>query len=237
MSNTNHLGITIMEPSQSQKHVTFNEAITQLDALLHLSVISRGLSTPPSSPTSGDRYLVASGGTGAWEGADGEIAVFQNIAWSIYTPKAGWVTYIEDEEVSIKRNGSVWAAGSQAAASSDNGGSTTLMAVEEHLENLTGPQVTTTIELPSRCIVFGISTLVTTAIGGATSFNCGDSGAPTRFGSGLSITSGSTDEGTIGADAPYTVATPIVITAVGGDFTSGAIRVCLRYIVLSPPST
>ncbi len=51
--------------AQAQKHVTHNEAIRALDAVVQIGVIDRGLTAPPVSPSNGDRYIVAVGGTGA----------------------------------------------------------------------------------------------------------------------------------------------------------------------------
>lgn len=43
MSNTPNLGLPYILPSQAQKHVTHNEAIKALDALIHLSVLNQYL--------------------------------------------------------------------------------------------------------------------------------------------------------------------------------------------------
>ena len=56
--------------AQAQKHVTHNEAIRLLDAIVQLSVLDCDLTAPPASPIDGDRYIVASGATGLWVGWD-----------------------------------------------------------------------------------------------------------------------------------------------------------------------
>jgi hypothetical protein len=58
MSETIHLALPYIAASQAQKHVTHNEALRMLDALVMLSVKDRDLSAPPGSPEEGDRYLV-----------------------------------------------------------------------------------------------------------------------------------------------------------------------------------
>ena len=63
MPDTPLIGLPLLEASQAQKHVTHNEALLLLDAMLHLAVISRALATPPASPGDGDRYLVAASAT------------------------------------------------------------------------------------------------------------------------------------------------------------------------------
>ena len=64
MSDTPLLALPLLEASQAQKHVTHNEALLLLDAMVHLAAISRALAAPPASPGDGDRYLVAASATG-----------------------------------------------------------------------------------------------------------------------------------------------------------------------------
>ncbi len=73
-------------PSQAQKHVTHNEAIRVLDVLVQLAVTARNLSAPPASPVQGDRYIVATGASGAWAGKVGQIALYENGAWQFFAP-------------------------------------------------------------------------------------------------------------------------------------------------------
>ena len=65
MTDTTHLALPLIAAAQAQKHVTHNEALRSLDALVMLSVDDRDLSAPPGSPTEGARYLVKATGTGA----------------------------------------------------------------------------------------------------------------------------------------------------------------------------
>ena len=65
---TTNLLVPWILAAQAQKHVTHNEALRLLDGLVQLSVLDRDLTTPPGSPADGDRYIVASGGTGSWAG-------------------------------------------------------------------------------------------------------------------------------------------------------------------------
>ena len=58
-------------PNQAQKHVTLNESLRRLDALVQISVISMTEAAPPADPSEGDRYVVADGATGAWDRGDG----------------------------------------------------------------------------------------------------------------------------------------------------------------------
>ena len=50
MPDTTRLGLPLLAPAQSQKHVTVNEGLARLDALVHLSVASFDTTAPPASP-------------------------------------------------------------------------------------------------------------------------------------------------------------------------------------------
>ena len=59
MDLTENLQIPYILPSQAQKHVTHNEAIKVLDAIVQLAVETRALATPPATPAPGGRYIRA----------------------------------------------------------------------------------------------------------------------------------------------------------------------------------
>ena len=65
---TTHLLMPYILASQAQMHVTHNEALRLLDAIVQLSVLDRTRTAPPASPVDGDRHIVASGATGLWSG-------------------------------------------------------------------------------------------------------------------------------------------------------------------------
>jgi hypothetical protein len=108
MSTTPRLALPIMEAAQAQKHVTHNEALLRLDAAVQLAVADRDLATPPATPTTGARFLVAAAPTGAWTGAAGRIACERSGAWEILTPRAGWLCWVEDEQTLLVHDGSAW---------------------------------------------------------------------------------------------------------------------------------
>jgi hypothetical protein len=78
---------------------------------VHLSVKDRDLTTPPASPATGGTYIVAATATGAWAGKEGQVAIWSGSAWVFYTPRLGWVTYIEDEEKLSAYKAAGWSAG------------------------------------------------------------------------------------------------------------------------------
>ena len=88
--NTPVLALPYIMPSQAQKHVTHNEALRQLDAIVQLVVIAADLVEPPLNPFAGDRYVVAAGASGAWDGQDGAVAVADGEGWLFYAAQEGW---------------------------------------------------------------------------------------------------------------------------------------------------
>jgi len=69
MSETKKLALPLMAEAQAQKHVTHNEALLKLDALVQLSVRSRALADPPAAPVDGEAWIVAAGGMVTYDGS------------------------------------------------------------------------------------------------------------------------------------------------------------------------
>jgi hypothetical protein len=111
MSDTVNLGITYLEAAQAQKHVTVNAALSRLDSLVQLAVISRVLATPPAVPVDGDRYLVPAAATGAWAGQTGKLVLRLEGVWVFATPREGWTLWVNDEDVLQSFNGAAWVTG------------------------------------------------------------------------------------------------------------------------------
>jgi hypothetical protein len=108
MANTTKLVLPLVAFNQAQKHVTVNEALTRLDALVQLSVINRTLTAPPGSPQEGDRHIIASGATGAWLNKDLNVAAWQNGAWTFLVPRTGWTVWVEADNALYTWTGSTW---------------------------------------------------------------------------------------------------------------------------------
>lgn len=119
MSATPNLGLPYIDAGQAQKHVTHNEALRYLDALVQLAVLDRDLTAPPSSPAEGQRWIVRTGASDAWSGHADHIAAWQDGAWQFSAPAAGWVAYVIDEEILIAWDGDSW----NAVSAGEGGGS------------------------------------------------------------------------------------------------------------------
>jgi hypothetical protein len=110
MDSTANLSLPYILPSQAQKHVTHNEALTLLDALVQMSVTSRSVSSPPAEPVPGQRFIVASAASGDWTGRGDAIALLDNGGWTFLSPKPGWRAFVADEGGFVFWDGTLWVA-------------------------------------------------------------------------------------------------------------------------------
>ncbi|MET0568135.1 MAG: DUF2793 domain-containing protein [Hyphomicrobiaceae bacterium] len=116
MATTPNLDLPYIAAAQAQKHVTHNEAIRALDAVVQLAVLDRGLTAAPSSPVDGDRYIVAAGATGSWSGHDDEIAAWQDGVWAFFAAGEGWLAWVADEAALLAFDGADWISATASAA-------------------------------------------------------------------------------------------------------------------------
>lgn len=118
MTETPNLALPYLQSQQAQKHVTLNESLRRLDALVQLSVLSRTLAAEPGSPANGDRYLLPDGAAGdAWEGADaGTLMAFQDGGWEAFTPIEGWRVFVADEALLLVWHEGAWSAPGEQTA-------------------------------------------------------------------------------------------------------------------------
>lgn len=108
MSTTPNLVLPYLAAGQAQKHVTVNEALRTLDAVVQLSVASRAIAAPPLTPGDGERHIVATNATGNWSGHSGKVVAFQDGGWMIYAPKEGWLAWVRDEDKLLVFDGAGW---------------------------------------------------------------------------------------------------------------------------------
>lgn len=86
---TPNLALPFILPAQAQKHVTHNEALQRLDALVQL-VVAGSATSPPADPHEGEIHWVLAPESGLWIGRAGKLAIFQDGVWIFITPKQGW---------------------------------------------------------------------------------------------------------------------------------------------------
>ena len=107
------------------------------------------------------------------------------------------------------------------------------IGVLETLVALSGSSTNASLQIPANCIVLSVGARVVTAITGATSYEVGVAGNLSQFGSLLSTSAGSTNYGLIGPTAFYS-ATTLTITAAGGSFAGGQVRLSVSYLLANP---
>ena len=202
---------------------------------------------PPAAPADGDRHIVAAGATGAWAGWDGSVAHHVDGDWLRLIPRPGWFAWNAAAGRPAIFDGAAWTPAIAALGGSALGAetvlargpslatTTTTATVEEALvEGLAGPAVETALAIPAGAILLGVSVRVITAIAGATAFHLGTAADPELFGADLGVAAGTVHAGPV-APAPVAAAIPIRLTAVGGDFTGGAVRIAVHALRLQPP--
>lgn len=88
--HSTNLGLTFLAGGQAQKHVSVNESLIRLDAIVQLSVISAVTAAEPSALNDGDVYILPSGKTGTHWGAmsNHALAYWRDGAWEEITPRA-----------------------------------------------------------------------------------------------------------------------------------------------------
>ena len=231
MSDSPNLALPFLAAGQAQKHVTLNEALMMLDALVQCAVESRTLAAPPLDPADGQRFVVAGSGAGDWAGQGGTIAVYADGGWRFITPRDGWQAFVRDEGVVLNFLGGAWLPGLARTA---HGGALSLHAVEAEVA-LSGAQVTTSLVIANRRICLGVAARTIQAITGATSYKVGIAGEAAKFGDLLGIALGATNIGIVGPTGVY-ADTPVVITANGGAFTGGKVRLVLYALGFTAPA-
>jgi hypothetical protein len=112
-------------------------------------------------------------------------------------------------------------------------GATIQAQVLETSVTLSGASTNASLQIPANCILLAVGARVTTGITGATSYEVGVAGNLSQFGSALSTTAGSTNFGLIGPTAFYTPTT-LTITATGGNFSGGQVRLSISCLLANP---
>lgn len=107
---TANLALPYLAPAQAQKHVTVNDALRRLDAVVQLSVVSATTTAQPGSPVDGAVYILPAGKTGAAWGAmaNEALAYYRDGAWEAITPKEGWIAFVKDTDQLRVFDGAAW---------------------------------------------------------------------------------------------------------------------------------
>lgn len=234
MVNTPNLALPLLSPSQAQKHVTVNDALVRLDAITNLRILALDVLDPPTDASDGDSYIIPESATGEWEDRSSQVAVFSNGGWLFLLPQVGWDAVIASTSLKLTFDGVGWVQG--ALAVSGGGAGFGLGVVETDHVITSGTTNQTSALIPARAMVVGITArVIGTLSGGLTSWKMGVSGADDRYGSGLGLTLNSYAHGLTGAPVTYWADTEVVLSAEGGAFDGGQIRIAVHYLQIEPP--
>lgn len=105
------LGLPYLAAGQMQKHVTLNETLTRLDAVVQTAVVSRTQATQPPNPLDGALYILPSGSTGAaWAGRpEGALMRAEAGGWTVVDVPDGLVALVLDAAEMVVRHDGAWA--------------------------------------------------------------------------------------------------------------------------------
>ncbi|MEP9348698.1 DUF2793 domain-containing protein [Xanthobacter sp. KR7-225] len=223
--STANLALPYLAAAQAQKHVTHNEALRRLDAFVQLVIESITASAPPATPPEGGRWFVPAGASGAFAGQEGRIAAFEAGVFDFLALAPGFLAFVKDEGRLALFDGAAWVS---PLAASAHRAAIEARVLEEDLA-LSGAVAESTIAIPDRAIVLGVTTRTLAAVTGAASYDCGIAAEPAKFGGSLGASAGSTNAGVIGPTAFY-APTPIRLTANGGAFTGGVVRLAVHLL-------
>lgn len=236
MTDTPRFALPLVAPSQAQKHVTVNEAFGRIDALSQLTLQSVTETTPPATPVEGTAYVVATGGVNAWAGSDGQLAIVLGGGWVFVAPVVGMRAYIADQARFALWTGSEWS--DIGLPTSPSGAGMVVRSIEIDHSVGAGATSTTAAFIPSGALVFAVTGRVTADItGGAASFELGVAGvSANRYGSGIGIAAGSWLRGVTSAPVAYYADTALTLTATGGTFSGGTLRLVAHLAEFTLPS-
>lgn len=104
------LELPYLAAGQMQKHVTLNEALTRLDALVQTAVVSRTATAQPASPPDGALWILPAGATGVDWGARpmGTLVRAEGGGWSAVTAPDGLVVLVADAAELVVRHWGDW---------------------------------------------------------------------------------------------------------------------------------
>ncbi|KAB7616070.1 DUF2793 domain-containing protein [Amylibacter sp. SFDW26] len=226
--------LPFLQASQAQKHVTVNEALARLDALAQLTFQSRSEDVP-TTPSDGQVYAVPIGASGVWSGQDHKVALFLNGGWVFVDGHDGWTAWVVDEVAQARFINGVWSDVNSLEASAL--GSAQTVDIQFDHQITAGATNETVVVIPHHSSVVGVTARVIEEIvfAEATDFNLGVVGADNRYGSGYGHWLNTYIQGLTGQPQTYYSDTPLLLTANGGDFVSGAIRFAIHTTVLTPP--
>ena len=227
-------GLPLLQPAQAQRHVTVNDAMMRLDALVNLVLNSVSVATPPATVVDGQCWAVPPGATAAWQGHGDEIAIGANGGWVFAIPQRGQRAFVLDLGGPALWNGSAWV---ESGLTLGAFGSGLISGVTEgEVEITAGTGMAASVTIPANTLVIGVTGRVTRPITGTlTSWQIGMTGALNRFGSGLGLGRNAWSQGLLSAPMAVYTEQALRLTPVGGAFASGRVRLAIHWLAMRVP--
>lgn len=165
MANEPNTGLTLSPPGPLQADLIVNPVIRRLGSVggNTTGVIDKDLSTPPGSPSTGDKYIIGGSPTGVWSGRANQIAYYDGVIWQFWAPVEGWRIAVLDEDTDYRYNGSSWVIQSSGAFT----GGAMLTALDEAKFADIASAATTNIGAAAGNYGHVTGTITTTALGTA----------------------------------------------------------------------
>ena len=114
---TARFALPLIDPGQSQKEMTHNEAIAVIDAAVQPAVVAVGPTLPPAAPAVGNQWIVGPGSSGAWLGQDNAVAVWTAGGWRFVAAIEGMRAWSIADRVDVRFSRGGWVIGDVAARS------------------------------------------------------------------------------------------------------------------------
>ncbi|WP_062561161.1 DUF2793 domain-containing protein [Paracoccus aminovorans] len=236
-NTTANCDLPLLLPAQAQKHVTVNDALMRLDGQLDLVLQSLTRTTPPETVVDGLCWGVPQGAVNAWEGQSGKVAIGANGGWIFVQPGYGRRAVIADQGVAAIHDGAAWVPGAVTLGQHGSG-----MIARQMSEDVTlgaGAWSESSMMIPAGALVIGVTGRVQQAItGSATSWTLGTEGTADslrQFGQGLGKAQGSWARGLLSPPVVFWQPAALRLTATGGQFAGGRVRLVLHWWELRLP--
>ncbi len=116
------LALPLLQAGQAQKEFIHNEALTAIEALVQPVAQTLGDDAPPSSPATGQCWIVGSTPSGEWAGQAGALAMWSEGGWRFTPAFEGMTVWIASAKLTARHIAGAWQLGAESAASLMIGG-------------------------------------------------------------------------------------------------------------------
>lgn len=105
---TARFALPFILPGQAQKELFHNEALAQIDVILHPAVEDGPSNLPPSSPEAGQCWLAGAAPEGDWEGHANDLAAWTEAGWRFASPVPGMSIWNKTSNCPLHWDGAGW---------------------------------------------------------------------------------------------------------------------------------